>query len=103
MSDFFLLRKKFCPLLIGEVVSEKDESDKIRMLLQCATIARLGTALTNPDYQFVVQAVYLNSDLSAERYLACADPSVRASHVRLILAETTVGSCPWSSSSHHFL
>jgi len=82
MSNFSLLRKNFCPLLIGKVVSEKDESDKIRMLLQCATIARLGTALTNPDYQFVVQAVYLNSDFSAERYLAYADPSVRALHVR---------------------
>ena len=61
----------FCPVLLGEVVSCPDESDRWRMLLQLAARARVNGLATNSP--LVVQAVYLSGKYHAERYLAYAD------------------------------
>jgi hypothetical protein len=61
----------FCPILLGEVVSCKDESDRWRMLLQLAICARVNGLVTSSP--LVVQAVYLSKEYQAERYLAYAD------------------------------
>jgi hypothetical protein len=59
------------PLIIGEVVSEKNEKDRYRMLLQAVALARLVFALRksgatkNP---FII-AVYLTKYMTAERYI----------------------------------
>jgi hypothetical protein len=63
--------QRFCPILLGEVVSNKNESDRWRMLLQLAICARVNGVITQSP--LVVQAIYLTKELVAERYLAYAD------------------------------
>jgi len=63
--------RPFCPILLGEVISNKNESDRWRMLLQLAICARVNGVVTQSP--LVVQAVYLTKDFVVERYLAYAD------------------------------
>ena len=93
VSDFLLLREGFLPPLIGEVISDQEETDKYRMILQCAVIARLGNILTRDNHHFVAQAVRLNRNFTAERYLACVEKSVCMFHVCLVMADTALGCC----------
>jgi len=75
--DFMLLpyrnneERQFCPILLGEVISNSDESDRWRMLLQLAICARVNGVVTQSP--LVVQAIYLTKDFIVERYLAYAD------------------------------
>jgi hypothetical protein len=78
--DFMLLpylklsnneEQQFCPILLGEVISKRDESDRWRMLLQLAICARVNGAVTQSP--LVVQAIYLTNEFVVERYLAYAD------------------------------
>lgn len=46
------------------------------MLLQLAVCARINGVVTPRCKDFVVQAVYVNKDYEAERYLAYADVDV---------------------------
>jgi len=61
-------RSFLCPFLISEVVSDGDESDRFRMLLEAIAVARAGQYLTRQG-QFFVVAVYLRANLIAERYV----------------------------------
>lgn len=64
----------FCPILLGEVISNRKESDRWRMLLQLAVCARVNGVIAGASRSpLVVQAVYLTDDYVAERYLAYAD------------------------------
>jgi hypothetical protein len=63
--------RRFCPLLLGEVISNKDESDRWRMLLQLAICARVNGIITQSP--LVVQAIYITNKFVVERYLAYAD------------------------------
>lgn len=81
--DFMLLPSRkvsanerwgFCPILLGEVVSCVNESDRWRMLLQLAVCARVNGLVTKAnDSPLVIQAVYFSKQYHAERYLAYAD------------------------------
>jgi hypothetical protein len=59
------------PLVIGEVVSFRDEKDRFRMLLQAIALARLVSELRKPGSteQLFIVAVYLTKELTAERYI----------------------------------
>jgi hypothetical protein len=70
-SDFHLSVDGL-PYLIVEVQSEQNGSDRYRMLLQAACLARLGNGL-NPNkdnaFPFIVTALYIESSGRMERYL----------------------------------
>jgi hypothetical protein len=67
-------RRGFCPILLGEVVSNPRETDRWRMLLQLAICARVNGLVARANHPpLVVQAVYLSKRYHAERYLAYAD------------------------------
>ncbi|OJA12194.1 hypothetical protein AZE42_03936 [Rhizopogon vesiculosus] len=71
-SDLMVsLRSFLCPLLISEVVSQNDEADRYRMLLQAIAVARAGQYLIRQgaQIQFFVVAIYLKANLIAERYI----------------------------------
>ncbi|TDL13329.1 hypothetical protein BD410DRAFT_847064 [Rickenella mellea] len=71
-NDFWLAPDKGRPRILGEVVSDKQERDRIRMLLQCAVAARTAN-LFEQQQGSVVMAIYLTNDYTAERYLTYAD------------------------------
>ena len=59
-----------CHFIVGEVISQKDESDRYRMLLQAMVAARVGKHLMKSDKTpFILMALYLRKDLTVERYL----------------------------------
>lgn len=67
----------FCPILLGEVISNSKESDRWRMLLQLAVCARVNALVCKAGSDpLIVQGVYLNADYEVERYLAYADIKV---------------------------
>jgi hypothetical protein len=71
-SDLMVsLRSFLCPLLISAVVSQNDEADRYRMLLQAIAVARAGQYLIRQgaQIQFFVVAIYLKANLIAERYI----------------------------------
>jgi len=63
--------RRFCPILLEEVISNNNESDRWRMLLQLAICARVNSVITQSP--LVVQAIYLTNKFVVERYLAYAD------------------------------
>jgi len=68
-SDASLRINKF-PHLVVEVASNDKESDRYRMLLQAACLARLGRVLRQSSAPpVIVSAVYINNELSAEWHL----------------------------------
>jgi hypothetical protein len=72
-SDLSMISKRHrCPYMIAEVVSNKDTSDRYRMLLQATAAARVGRYLMKSSARpFVLMGIYLTKDLVAERYLVC--------------------------------
>lgn len=69
-------REGFWPVLLGEVISDKNESDRWRMLLQLAGCARINGVVTPESQYFVVQGIYVNGKCEVERYLAYANVKV---------------------------
>ena len=59
------------PLVIGEVVSFKDEKDRFRMLLQAIALARLVFELrkAGSTEQLFIVAIFLTKEMIAERYI----------------------------------
>ncbi|OJA13562.1 hypothetical protein AZE42_13275 [Rhizopogon vesiculosus] len=71
-SDFMVSSRLFlCPFLISEIVSQDDEADRYRMLLQAIAVARAGQYLIRhgSPMRFFVVAIYLRANLTAERYI----------------------------------
>jgi hypothetical protein len=70
-SDFSLrLKNVLTHLIICEVVSKYDESDRYRMLLQAVVAARVAKyLLKDTSDTFVVMAIYITKEFAAERYL----------------------------------
>ena len=65
-SDALLCINHF-PHLILEIVSEGNQSDRVRLLLQAACLARLGNKLgQNSKSPLIISAIYINNDLAAE-------------------------------------
>ena len=56
--------------LVLEAISQPNESDCCRMLLQAACLTRLGNALNQErEYPFIVSAIYIDDELRARWYL----------------------------------
>jgi hypothetical protein len=71
--------------LILEVISESNESDCCRMLLQAACLTRLGNALNKErKHPFIVSAIYIDDKLRARWYFMY-QPDPRNTAVRLIM------------------
>lgn len=66
----------FWPVLLGEVISDKHETDRWQMLLQLACCARINGVTTPQSQYFVVQGIYVNGNCEVERYLAYANVEV---------------------------
>ena len=65
-SDASLRINKF-PHLVLELISDQTHSDKIRMLLQAACLARVGKALSkDPERPVIVSAIYIDEHLCAK-------------------------------------
>lgn len=74
-------RRGYCPILLGEVVSDLSETDRWRMLIQLAVCARVNGLVAKANHPpLVVQAVYLSKQYHAERYLAYADTTALVGH-----------------------
>lgn len=58
-------------LVIGEVISFRNEKDRYRMLLQAIALARLVSELriSGSTEQLFIVAIYLTRNLTAERYI----------------------------------
>ena len=65
------------PVVIGEVISNDQDTVRCRILVQAAALARLGAFLrkspTSPT--FVVMAIYVDNDFLAYRHLLYKDQS----------------------------
>ena len=59
------------PFIISEVISNKTESDRWRMLVEAIPLARAGQFLLKPTSKktFFVVAIYVTADLVASRYI----------------------------------
>ncbi|KAF8804871.1 hypothetical protein BYT27DRAFT_6685730 [Phlegmacium glaucopus] len=72
VSDFSVWFGKLdLPLIVAEVVSQKNEEDRYRMLLQAIALARLVFQLRRSEstaHPFIV-GIYLTASLNAERYI----------------------------------
>lgn len=70
-SDFSVISKAFlCPFIIAEIVSQPQEEDRYRMLVEGIAAVRAGQYLSkSPAHRFFVVAIYLTADLHAERYI----------------------------------
>ncbi|KAG1831980.1 hypothetical protein F4604DRAFT_1946265 [Suillus subluteus] len=70
-SDFMVLSPLFhFPFVVCEVISQKKEEDRYRMLLQAITVTRVGQFLMDSATKpFFIVAIYLCANLTAERYV----------------------------------
>jgi hypothetical protein len=58
-----------CPLLISEVASQEDGSDRWRMLLEAIAVARAGQFLMKKNEKNFVIAIYLTAEMIAQRFV----------------------------------
>jgi len=85
-SDASLCISRF-PHLVLELISDPSQSDRIRMLLQAACLARLGNALRPGSARpFIVSAIYIDDAQHAKWHLVY-QPDVSNAAVGLILQE----------------
>ncbi|KAG1794435.1 uncharacterized protein HD556DRAFT_1370351 [Suillus plorans] len=69
-SDCMVSSTSFlCPFMICQVVSQRSESDRFRMLVQGIALARVGQCFMPSGEKFFVVAIYLRENLTAERYI----------------------------------
>ena len=62
------------PVILLEVISNAQEADKIRMLLQASCLVRLGNALlVKPE--FLIKAIYVDNDYRATVFTLFLDPN----------------------------
>lgn len=76
-SDFSVISKAFlCPFIIAEIVSQPQQKDRYRMLVEGIAAVRAGRYLSKSDApRFFVVAIYLTANLHAERYILTEDGS----------------------------
>jgi hypothetical protein len=67
-SDFSLSVPTYGPLIMGEIISEKDESDRWRMLFEGTAVCRYQNTIRE-DRQAIILCLFLNNDYQMERYL----------------------------------
>ena len=81
------------PLIVGEVISDNEQSDKWRMLCQAIAIARLLAYFkTVSKTALVVMAVYIDNNFHADRYLLYVTKATKScSKPVSLLAEFATG------------
>ena len=59
------------PFVISEVIAQKNESDRFRMLVEAIALARTGQYLlkSNSKRKFFVVAIYVDARMVASRYV----------------------------------
>ena len=59
------------PFIISEVISDKTEKDRYRMLVEAIALARVGHFLLQPTSKkiFFVVAIYVNAKMVVTRYI----------------------------------
>ena len=67
------------PVLVGEVTSDVNQSDRWQMLCQAIALVRLGQYLVQDKSCFTVMAVYVDDDFHVDRYLLYVDTSTGTS------------------------
>ncbi|KAH0825996.1 hypothetical protein J3R83DRAFT_7465, partial [Lanmaoa asiatica] len=71
-SDCMIISSQFqIPFVICEVISDKHERDRSRMLVQAVALARTGQFLLRPasTKKFFVVAIYVDADMVVSRYI----------------------------------
>ncbi|KAN0081577.1 hypothetical protein V8E55_009201 [Tylopilus felleus] len=71
-SDWMVISPQFrIPFIISEVISNKTQNDRWRMLVEAIPLARAGQFLLKPTSKktFFVVAIYVTADLIASRYI----------------------------------
>jgi hypothetical protein len=69
-SDFMVTStSSLCPFIISDVVSQKNESGRYRMLIQAIAVARAGQYLMRAGEEFFVVGIYLRANMIAERFV----------------------------------
>jgi len=87
-SDFGVVHPEYlCPLVISETISDENESDRWRMLIEAIAAARAGHFLMKSDAEehFFVVAIYLRRSLEAERYIVMQTSADEGNPVRITL------------------
>lgn len=96
-SDWSVIdNRTLCPLVISEIVSQKNEEDKQCMLMQAIAAVRIGQHFTDasaqPEKWFFMVAIYLTADLKAHRYILVSeggsDPKVRRRSIKHVVINT---------------
>jgi len=67
-SDFCLYCDTYGPLIIAEIISEENESDRWRMLFEGIAVCRYQN-MVRKDREAIVLCLYLNKEYMMERYL----------------------------------
>lgn len=71
-NDCMVFSRQFqLPFVICEVISDKYEMDRNRMLVQATALARVGQFFLRSDSQqtFFLVAIYLDANMVASRYI----------------------------------
>jgi len=70
------------PFVISEVVSDKGEADRCRMLVEAIALARAGQFLlqSGSKKRFFVVAIYVDADMVASRYIVMQTEDGNAGH-----------------------
>lgn len=71
-SDYMLISNN-CPLLLIEIHSNGNDSDRSRMLLQGGMLVRVMNSIKKQK-SFVAMAIYVTDNCMAERYLMYQPP-----------------------------
>ncbi|KAN0081514.1 hypothetical protein V8E55_009138 [Tylopilus felleus] len=76
-SDWMVIsRKHRIPFVISEVISNRNETDRYRMLIQATALARAGHSLLKSSTgTFFIVAIYLDAKMVASRYIVMQHPS----------------------------
>ncbi|KAN0081479.1 hypothetical protein V8E55_009103 [Tylopilus felleus] len=75
-SDWMVIsRKHRIPFVISEVISNRNETDRYRMLIQATALARVGHSLLKSSTgTFFIVAIYLDAKMVASRYIVMQHP-----------------------------
>jgi hypothetical protein len=88
-----------CPLLISEVASQEDESDRWRMLLEAILVAQAGQFLMKNNERYFVVAIYLTARVIAERFVVAQTGEYSEVDRKVYHVLTTSSFCSWKNLS----
>jgi hypothetical protein len=85
-SDFSFAKATYGPLILGEIVLDKDaELDRWRMLFEGIAVCRYQNIIRG-DREAIILCLYLNKDYKMERYLVYQDADTKTRDVSVLLS-----------------